>query len=217
LLLAMARRDDPLVAELRAGGTPLVLVNRTTDRGGVSAVIPDDFHGALEAVEHLYALGHRRLAFVGGPLSTSNGARRRASFDETVQRLGLSEVAALEALAFDEQAGYAATQTLLTEHPRITGVVAGNDLIAVGIIVAAAERGRNCPGDISVVGFNDMLLAGRLQPPLTTIRIPQYDVGTRAAELLMALIAEPARSPETVLISGELVVRGSTAHPPAGD
>lgn len=215
LLLAMARRDDPLVAELRAGGTPLVLVNRTIDRGGVSAVVPDDFHGALEAVEHLYALGHRRLAFVGGPLSTSNGARRRASFDDTVQRLGLPEVAALEASAFDEQAGYAAAQTLLTEHPRITGVVAGNDLIAVGIIVAAAERGRNCPRDISVVGFNDMLLASRLQPPLTTIRIPQYDVGARAAELLMALVAEPARSPETVLISGELVVRGSTAAPPA--
>jgi LacI family transcriptional regulator len=150
---------------------------------------------------------------VGGPLSTSNGARRRASFDETVQRLGLPEVAALEALAFDEQAGYAVAQTLLTEHPRITGVVAGNDLIAVGIIVAAAERGRNCPRDISVVGFNDMLLAGRLQPPLTTIRIPQYDVGTRAAELLMALVAEPARRPETVLISGELIVRGSTAPP----
>lgn len=217
LLLAMARRDDPLVTDLRAGGTPLVLVNRTIDRGGVSAVVPDDFHGALEAVEHLYALGHRRLAFVGGPLSTSNGARRRASFDETVQRLGLPEVAALEASAFDEQAGYAAAQTLLTEHPRITGVVAGNDLIAVGIIVAAAERGRNCPRDISVVGFNDMLLAGRLQPPLTTIRIPQYDVGTRAAELLMALVAEPARRPETVLISGELVVRGSTAPPPAGE
>jgi LacI family transcriptional regulator len=62
-----------------------------------------------------------------------------------------------------------------------------------------------------------MLLAGRLQPPLTTIRIPQYDVGTRAAELLLALVAEPGRSPETVLISGELVVRGSTAPPPSGE
>jgi len=216
LLLAMASRDDPVVNELRAGGTPLVLVNRTIDRGGVSAVVPDDFYGAVEAVEHLYALGHRRLAFVGGPLSTSNGARRRSGFDETVQRLGLPEVAALEASAFDEAAGHAAAQTLLTEHPRITGVVAGNDLIAVGIIVAASERGRNCPRDISVVGFNDMLLAGRLQPPLTTIRIPHYDVGTRAAELLMALVAEPSRNPETVLITGELVVRGSTAPPPHG-
>jgi LacI family transcriptional regulator len=215
LLLAMALRDDPLVNELRAGGAPLVLLNRTVDRGGVSAVVPDDFNGAVEAVEHLYALGHRGLAFVGGPMSTSNGARRRASFDQTVLRLGLPESVALEASAFDEGAGYAAAQALLTEHPEVTGVVAGNDLIAIGIIAAADERGRRCPADISVVGFNDMLLAGRLQPPLTTIRIPQYDLGARAAELLMALVADPGRNPETVLISGELVVRGSTA-PPAG-
>jgi len=215
LLLAMALRDDPLVNELRASGAPLVLLNRTVDRGGVSAVVPDDFNGAVEAVEHLYALGHRRLAFVGGPMSTSNGARRRASFDQTVLRLGLPEPVALEASAFDEAAGYAAAQALLAEHPEITGVVAGNDLVAIGIIAAAGERGRRCPADISVVGFNDMLLAGRLQPPLTTIRIPQYDLGARAAELLMALVADPGRSPETVLISGELVVRGSTA-PPAG-
>lgn len=211
LLLAMACRDDPLVDELRAGGTPVVLVNRTIDRGGVPAVIPDDFSGALQAVEHLYALGHRRLAFVGGPLSTSNGARRRASFDQTVQRLGLPGMPALEAPAFDDAAGYAAAQALLAEHPETTGVVAANDLLAVGIIAAAAEHGRHCPRDISVVGFNDMLLAGRLQPPLTTVRIPQYDVGVRAAEMLLALVTGPRRRPETVLISGELIVRGSTA------
>jgi LacI family transcriptional regulator len=218
LLLAMALRDDPLVNELRADGTPIVLVNRTIDRGGVSAVVPDDFHGALEAVEHLYSLGHRRLAFVGGPLANSNGARRRASFDQAVGQLGLPEVAALETAAFDDEAGYVAGQTLLTEHPRVTGVVAGNDLLAMGIIAAAAELGRNCPADISVVGFNDMLLAGRLQPPLTTIRIPQYDVGARAAELLLALVDDPGRRPETVLISGDLIIRGSTAPPrlPAG-
>ena len=215
LLLAMAMRDDPLVNELRADGTPLVLFNRTIDRGGVSAVVPDDFHACLEAVEHLYSLGHRRLAFVGGPLATSNGVRRRDSFDQTVQRLGLPEVVALETAAFDEDAGHAAAQTLLSEHPRITGVIAGNDLLAVGIIAAAAEQGRSCPADISVVGFNDMLLAGRLQPPLTTIRIPQYEVGARAAEMLLTMVDHPHRHPETVLISGELIVRGSTAPIPA--
>lgn len=213
LLLAMALRDDPLVNELRAGGTPLVLLNRTIDRGGVSAVIPDDYNGGLEAVEHLFSLGHRRLGFVGGPLSTSNGARRLASFEQTVQRLGLPEPATLETSAFDEGGGYAAAQLLLTEHPSVTGVVAANDLLAVGIIAAAAERGRACPADISVVGFNDMLLASRLQPPLTTIRIPQYQVGARSAELLLRLIDDPGRRPETIQIAGELIVRGSTAPP----
>ena len=131
LLLAMALRDDPLVTELRAGGTPLVLVNRTIDRGGVSAVVPDDYNGAIEAVEHLYSLGHRRLAFVGGPLDTSNGARRRASFDETVHRLGLTEVVALTTPAFDEYAGYASAQTLITEasaQPKETVMVGDSEV-----------------------------------------------------------------------------------------
>lgn len=215
LLLAMARREDPLVNELRASRTPFVLVNRTVDRGGVSAVVPDDYHGALEAVEHLYELGHRRLAFIGGPMSTSNGARRRTYFTETLQRLGLPPGPALETAAFDDIAGYSAGQSLLAQYPDVTGVVAGNDLLAVGIIGAAAELGRRCPQDISVVGFNDMVLAGRLQPPLTTVRISQYDVGVRAAEMLLASVADPGRRPETVLISGELVVRGSTGPPPA--
>ncbi len=216
LLLAMARREDPLVNELRTSGTPLVLVNRTIDRGGVPAVVPDDAHGTLEAVEHLHQLGHRRLAFICGPLSTSNGARRRASFEQTLRRLGLPPGPALETPAFDDAAGYAAARSLFARHPEVTGVVAGNDLLAVGIISAAAELGRRCPADVSVVGFNDMLLAGRLKPPLTTVRIPQYDVGVRAAEMLLALVADPGRRPETVLIAGELVVRGSTAPPPAG-
>lgn len=215
LLLAMAVREDPLVTELKASGTPLVLVNRTIDRGGVSAVVPDDFHGVVEAVEHLYELGHRRLAFIGGPLATSSGARRRASFEQTLQRLGLRPAPAMETQAFDEAAGRAAGRSLLKSDPEVTGVVAGNDLLAVGIIGAAAELGRGCPGDISVVGFNDMLLADRLNPPLTTVRVAQYSVGKRAAEMLLDMVADPARDHETVLISGELIVRGSTAPPAA--
>lgn len=213
MLLAMARREDSLVEELRAGGTPLVLVNRTVERGGVSAVIPDDYNGELQAVEHLHALGHRRIGFVAGPLFTSNAARRMASFREAAQRLGLPSGAAVEAEAFDEVAGHRAALVLLAEHPQTTAVIAGNDLLAVGVIEAAQGRGLACPRDLSVVGFNDMRLANRISPPLTTVRVPEYDVGVRAAVLLLALIEDPERRPETVLISGELIVRGSTAPP----
>lgn len=215
LLLAMAVREDPLVNELRANGTPLVLVNRTIDRGGVSAVVPDDYHGVVQAVEHLFELGHRRLAFIGGPLSTSNGARRRDSFEQALRRLTLPPAPALETATFDDAAGYAAARRLFAASPEVTGVVAGNDLLAVGIISAAAETGRMCPEGISVVGFNDMMLADRLCPPLTTVRVGQYGVGKRAAELLLALVGDPGRDHETVLISGELMVRGSTAPPVA--
>ena len=213
LLLAMARREDTLVDELRAGSTPVVLVNRTVERGGVTAVVPDDYNGELQAVEHLHALGHRRIGFVTGPLFTSNAARRLASFGQAVQRLGLPGGGRVEADSFDEAAGYRAASILLAEHPDTTAVIAGNDLLAIGVIEAAAGHGLACPRDLSVVGFNDMRLASRICPPLTTVRVPEYDVGARAAELLLALIEDPGRRPETVLISGELIVRGSTAPP----
>jgi LacI family transcriptional regulator len=213
MLLAMARREDSLVEELRAGGTPLVLVNRTVERGGVTAVVPDDYHGELQAVEHLYALGHRRIGLLTGPLFTSNAARRLTSFRQAAQRLGLLDGGTAEAEAFDEVAGYRAASVLLAANPCPTAVIAGNDLLAIGVIEAAAQRRLACPRDLSVVGFNDMRLASRVSPPLTTVRVPEYDVGARAAQLLLALINDPGRSPETVLISGELIVRGSTAPP----
>lgn len=214
MLLAMARREDSLVEELRAAGTPLVLVNRTVERGGITAVVPDDDNGELQAVEHLYALGHRRIGFLAGPLFTSNAARRLESFRQAARRLGLPGDAVAEAEAFDEVAGYCAARGLLAQHPETTAVIAGNDLLAIGVIEAAQERGLACPRDLSVVGFNDMRLASRISPPLTTVRVPEYDVGVRAAELLLAIIDDPGRRPETVLISGELIVRGSTAPPP---
>lgn len=215
MLLAMARREDSLIEELRTASTPLVLVNRTVERGGITAVVPDDESGELQAVEHLHALGHRQIGFVAGPLFTSNAARRLASFRQAARRLGLADDAAVEAGAFDEIAGYRAGCALLADHPQTTAVIAGNDLLAIGVIEAAQERGLACPRDLPVVGFNDMRLASRVSPPLTTVRVPEYDVGARAAELLLAIIEDPGRRPETVLISGELIVRGSTAPAPS--
>lgn len=212
LLLAMARREDSLIDELLASGTPLVLVNRTIDHGGVTAVVPDDYHGTLHAVKHLYALGHRRVGFVGGPFAFSAGARRLASFREAAERLGLVG-GVEEAQAVNEAAGRSAAARLLDEHPDTTAVVAGNDLLAVGVLEAARDRALDCPRDLSVVGFNDMHLADWLRPPLTTIRFPAHEVGKRAAELLLARVHDPRRPPETVLMSGELIVRGSTAPP----
>jgi LacI family transcriptional regulator len=213
MLLAMARREDSLVEELVAAGTPVVLVNRTIERGGVTAVVPDDGNGEAQAVQHLYGLGHRRIGFVAGPLFTSNAASRLASFGQGAAGLGLRAATTVEAEAFDEVAGYRAGSALLAEHPQLTAVIAGNDLLAIGVIEAAARQGLTCPRDLSVVGFNDMLLAGRVSPPLTTVRVPEYEIGARAAELLLAGIENPQRSVETVLFPCELIVRGSTAPP----
>ncbi len=215
LLLAMARRDDPLVNELRAGGTPLVLVNRTIDRGGVSAVVPDDFNGAVEAVEHLYALGHR-----GWPSWAARCPPRTApgGGPALMRRCSALACPRWRRWKLPPSTRPPGTRRRRPCSPSTRGSPEWSQATTwspSGSSWRPPNEAGTAPGDISVVGFNDMLLAGRLQPPLTTIRIPQYDVGARAAELLMALVAEPGRNPETVLISGELVVRGSTGPPPA--
>lgn len=213
LLLGIARRQDPVIDAFRAAGTPIVLVNRLIDRGGVPAVVADDFHGILMAVEHLSQLGHRQIGYVGGPSSLSTAAQRLAGFEQAARHFPLDPGGVAETAGFSEDAGLQAGRELLDGHPGTTAVVAANDLLAIGVIDAAAERGLSCPRDLSVVGFNDIGYVRRLQPPLTTIRIPHYEVGRRAAELLLALVADPARPPETVMLAGELIVRGSTGRP----
>jgi LacI family transcriptional regulator len=213
LLLAMARRRDPLIEELRNGPTPFVLVNRTIDRGGVSAVIPDDQAGMSLAVEHLYDLGHRAIGHVAGPSNTSTGARRAAGFSAAAALLRLPRGPVVRAEAFGEAAGLGAGRAILSRTPAPTAIVAANDLIALGVIEAAEQSGLRCPEDLSVIGFNDMPFADKFSPPLTTVRISEYQIGLRAAELLRMRIEHPDQPPETVLIAPELVVRGSTAAP----
>jgi LacI family transcriptional regulator len=210
---AKERRHDPLVEELREGTAPLVLVNRTIDRGGVPAVIPDDHAGMTLAVEHLYQLGHRRIAHVAGPADTSTGARRAAGFGAAIGLLGLPRMRIAHASAFTEHAGRVAARVVLARRERPTAIVAANDLIALGVIRAADEVGLRCPEDVSLVGFNDMPFADRLRPALTTLRIPEYEIGHRAATLLLARIRDPRSRAETILIPPELVVRESTAAP----
>ena len=214
LLLAMVRRHDPIVDRLDSNGTPVVLFNRTVDHSAISSVVPNDARGIRLAVAHLDELGHRRVGLVVGPLFTSNGDRRLRAFGRAMRRLG-RQSHVVEAVAFDEAAGYRAARQMLREFPGITAVVAGNDLIALGVIDAAAEAGLSCPRDLSVVGINDMPLAGRLQPPLTSVTVPERDLGRLAAECLISRIADPRQPPQRIVVPVSLVIRGSTA-PPAG-
>ncbi|HZD01882.1 MAG TPA: LacI family DNA-binding transcriptional regulator [Actinomycetes bacterium] len=213
LLMATARRRGAAMEQLRSGPVPLVLVNRTTDRGGFSAVVPDDHAGMLLAVEHLHRLGHRRIGHVAGPLDTSTGAGRAKGFSDAMRALGLSAGRVARARLFNEEEGRRAAAALLARRPRVTAIVAANDLLALGVLDAAAELGLRCPDDLSVIGVNDVPLADRLQPPLTTIRVAEYDLGHQAARLLLAHIEHPERPAETVVTTPELIVRGSTAAP----
>ena len=213
LILATARRDDPIVAECIADGLPLVLVNRTADADGVSSIVSDDALGIALAVRHLKSLGHTRIAHIAGPRSLSTGESRRRSFIDIMKAEGLEEPDSLiaETTAFSEDEGLRAAAALIAGAATFTAIVAANDLIALGAYEAIADAGLACPGVVSVTGFNDMPFVDRLTPPLTTIRIPHYELGREAARRLIELIENPESPARATTLRPELIVRGSTA------
>jgi LacI family transcriptional regulator len=215
LILATARRRDPLIEELAGADVPLVLVNRTSDHGNVSAVVADDAQGIRLVVEHLVALGHRRIAHLAGPQDLSTGATRQRAFRDAVRpaRTDGEEPRIAAARAYSIAEGARLAEQLLRAEPGLTAILAANDLLALGVYEAAAALGRAVPGELSVTGFNDMPFVDRLSPPLTTVRIQSYAMGAEAARLLLQRLARPDVPATTIQLGVQLVPRGSTAAP----
>ena len=222
-VIASATRDDAWLEGLRKTGTTIVLVNRTDGRGALPAVVSDDAVGMQLAVDHLVALGHRRIAHLAGPAALSTGLARRLGFERSLAAHGLAPAGVVDCAAYAIDAGAAAMRTLLdgaarTRRARAAGfsaVVAANDLIALGALQVLRERGVAVPQQVSVVGHNDIPLLDQISPPLTTVRIQHYQMGFRAAQLLLdALDGSPGSDAATVMLRPELVVRASTAPPP---
>jgi LacI family transcriptional regulator len=215
LIIATARRDHPLLVRLHRLGVKMVLVNRRVDGLDLPSVTADDDAGIGMAVAHLAGLGHRRIAHLAGPQITSTGVTRARAFRHAVRDLGLDDDPALiaECGYWSETEGAQTLRRLLDSGERFTAVVAGNDLIALGCYDVFAERGMSCPGDMSVVGFNEMPFLDKMNPPLTTVSVPHYEIGGEAGRLLLDTIDDPERHPRSVLLQPALVVRASTAPP----
>jgi LacI family transcriptional regulator len=214
-ITATARRDDDLLIHVAEIGPPVVLVNRRLEHSMLPAVVGDDRAGVRLAVEHLADLGHRRIAYLAGPQQVSTGYLRHQGFVEAMRERGLDSGPELTLFgdAFTEPEGERLCRELLDGGAAPTAIAAGNDLVALGCYDVFEERGIRCPDQISVVGFNDMPFADRFDPPLTTIRIPHYEIGARAAELLIELQGEVQAPPPQIQLPPELVLRASTAPP----
>jgi LacI family transcriptional regulator len=213
LILATALRDDPLVRRIQLQRVPVVLINRALEAGQVTAVVNDDFLSLQLAVDHLVALGHAHIAHLAGPSQMATGHARIVGFEIAMKRHGLKPDVVVEASEFTREAGRAACEQLLARHKRVTAIVAGNDLIALGCYDVFAESSLNCPADISLVGHNDMPLLDMLSPPLTTVRIQHREMGRHAARLLLDMIAAPDSQPLRITLPPQLILRGSTGEP----
>jgi LacI family transcriptional regulator len=217
LLIASSQMADDTIAELReAEELPFVLLNRATKCPDDLAVVVDNRAAAIAAVAHLAGLGHRRVGHIAGPQTTTTGLERLDGYREGVRLHGLASDPGLvvEAAAFTVEAGSRALATLLAVPDRPTAVFAANDLIAIGVLQGLRDLGVVVPRGISVVGFNDIPLAGFLEPALTTVRVPQFEMGGAGAHLLIDRLQGRPIGNVRVTLPTELVIRSSTGAPP---
>ena len=205
--------DTGRYSRLSGRGVPFVLVNGYNERIAAPFVSPDDRAAASIAVQHLRNLGHRRIGLAVGPDRFVPVRRKTQGFEEEIAADGPVPAEGLvRHTLFTVEGGHAAAGGLLDEG--CTGIVCGSDLMALGVIRAARERGLEVPRDVSVVGYDDSELNAFTDPPLTTVRQPVRAMANAAVHSLLEEIRQHSVPHTEFVFQPELVVRGSTAQAP---
>ncbi len=177
----------------------------------VSNILLDYEHGIAEALEHLTELGHRRIAYIGGPMRLHSAQRRKEAFLESAAQMGIEPGPTIDA-DFTVKGGYFAAGKLLAGQAP-SAIVAGNDLTAIGILHRAYDGGLRVPDDLSIVGFDDILIAEYTQPALTTVAVPRTEIGKAAFQALWAMMHDPEAAGREFPLGTRLVTRQSSANP----
>lgn len=209
LVVSGPRADDDELAAFAAEDFPIVLQGSRPDLD-VPSVDVDNRAAALRAVAHLVSLGHRRIACItNAPLAYTAAAERLDGYRDALEAAGLDyEPELVTEGAFDAASGHAAVLDLL-DRASFSAVFVASDVVALGAIRAIRRSGRSIPGDIAVVGFDDVALAEHFDPPLTTVRVPARGLGQAAGRVLLDRISGQS-VPSRTLLATELIVREST-------
>ncbi|GAB3828631.1 LacI family DNA-binding transcriptional regulator [Dactylosporangium cerinum] len=206
VMLVATRGVDPLVDIVAQSGLPTVFIGLPKDGTPPYYIDVDNAGGSRAATEHLLRGGRRRIAVITGPPDTAVGRERHRGFVEALRLAGL-EPYATAAGDFLEPSGAEAMRVLLSTHPDLDAVVVGNDNMAAGALRVLRAAGRSVPGDVALVGFDDLPIAEHTDPKLTTVHQPVQALGREAARILVELLdgGQPASS----VLPTRLVVRAS--------
>jgi LacI family transcriptional regulator len=209
LIIASLTSDHPLFEQLPDLKFPVVMVERPLGyENHISYVTIDNVRGAETAVRHLISLGRRRIAHITGQLTIADGQERLKGYKNALQKAGLPiDPNLIVEGRFTHEDGYIAMKQLLRHKP--DAVFAPGDTAAVGAMQAIREAGLRVPEDIAIIGFDDLDVATRISPQLTTIRQPVQQKGAYAARLLIDLIEQKFDAPQHVILPTELVIRQS--------
>jgi LacI family transcriptional regulator len=202
--------NDPEIRRLVRSDVPTVGVDVELSGPATTYVISANADGAARAVRHFHAIGHRRIATITGLLETRPGTDRLRGYRQALQACGLAYRDEYVAYGdFYVESGRRAMADLLTLDEPPTAVFAASDMMALGAIRAISDAGLSAPADVSVIGFDDIQLAGHMNPPLTTVRQDKAGLGATAGSALVRLIdGEPVA--DTTVLAVELIRRGST-------
>jgi LacI family transcriptional regulator len=210
ILLTKAAGDfrPSLRQMIKEVGIPFVLVMRTYPKLTKDAVITDDYQGAYDAVCHLARAGRRRIGLISGPLKISNAIARWQGFHDALKAQGLPfEQELVVEGDYRIESGFRAGHALLSHRP--DGIYVANHLMTVGLLRAAEEIGLTCPDDYGLVSFDDYPWLGVFRPRLTTVELPKHQLGSEAAELLIARISGNRTKAGVRKLQPELRIRES--------
>jgi LacI family transcriptional regulator len=206
------------IRALRQHDIPVVLVDRFASTRNVCSVSVDDVYGGELAATHLVEQGHRRIAFVGGPFGLKQVQDRYDGARSTLLMAGMPEAALVkvEIPALTFQSGLAAGARIADMRPsdRPTAAFCANDLVALGLLQQMTQARVDVPGELAIIGYDDIEFAGAAAVPLTSVRQPRHELGRAAAELLLAESdATDGHVHEQIIVPAELIVRTSTVKP----
>ena len=218
LFFAASSKSIAHILKFTERGVPLVVIDRQVPDIDIDSALIDNKRGGWLATRHLLELGHRRIGCIAGPPDILVSARRTAGYQQALSEEGISvEDDLIVNGDFEYESGYKAARSLLVMDAPPTAIFACNDLMAVGAVNAARALERQVPTDVSVVGFDDIRLASLVNPPLTTIAQPKYEMGVVATTMLLDRISTPDAPPRQQTLEAKLRVRHSSGPVPPNE
>ena len=212
LLISPLYEHTPYINELLEHHVPLVLIGKSPASQQVYQVCIDNYMGALSAMQHLFGLGHRRIAFINGPHFLPSSEERRRAYLDGMARQGNAVLPGMVREGYNSiDSGYQIANQILNEFPDVSALFVASDYMAIGVLDTIHDRGMRIPQDISVVGFDNIQMSEQVTPSLTTVSQQIEEKGRISVNLLMDLI-EGAPTPEgrVIDVEAKLIVRDST-------
>lgn len=210
LIVTPYHEEDELVISLVREGFPIVCVDRNLGNVDVDVVVVDNEAGSYKAIKHLIQLGHQRIGFIGGLYSIPTSRHRKDGYLKALEEHDIPVDESLMEFGDSKYTnGKQLVQKFLDMDKPPTALFTGNNVITLAGLEVIHSRGLKIPNDIAIVGFDDMYWSNSLNPPLTAVSQPGYEIGRQAARMLFERLNEPNKPPRKIVLNTELMIRKS--------